>query len=70
MYSDAIKHKYPEYCQLAGLCDTNRHRMDIRNKRFTEGDAHFPEYKPVSPVKTYTADQFDLMLEEQKPDTV
>ena len=64
MFSDAIKYKYPETCDLVGLCDVNQGRMDLRNKRFTEGGKN---RAPVPAVKTYLASHFDRMMAEQEP---
>ncbi|MDD3926075.1 MAG: Gfo/Idh/MocA family oxidoreductase [bacterium] len=70
MFSDAIVHKFPAYGELVAICDINPGRMMVRNRRFAEGDPVFPDYPKVPPVMTYAADEFDLMLRKEKPDTV
>jgi len=59
MFTRAITETYKDTCELVGLCDTNRGRMDLRN-----------EGLPGGPVPTYAADDFDRMVAETKPDVV
>ena len=63
MYIEAILKTYPDSCRLAGFCDVNQGRMDFYNEELQS------KYN-VEPVATYLADQFDRMIEEQKPDVV
>ena len=61
MYSDAIADTYSENCQLVGFCDTNIGRMKLRQTQLPEGH-------PAVPM--YSAEDFDKMIAEQKPDVV
>lgn len=71
MYSEAIVGKYRETSELVGICDRNAGRLAVRNRLFLEPDPErFPGRAPVPVVKAYTSDQFDVMLKEQKPDTI
>lgn len=70
MYTDAIVYEYAEHNELVGLCDSNQGRMDVRNRRFTEGNPFSPEYPKAPAVKTYLAEDFDKMIAEQNPDVV
>ena len=63
MYIEAILKTYPDSCRLAGFCDVNQGRMDFYNEELQS------KYN-VEPVATYFPDQFDRMIEEQKPDVV
>jgi predicted dehydrogenase len=63
MYIKALAVDYTKIAQLKAFCDTNQARMDFWNKELVK------EYKhPV--VKTYKAEDFELMIKEQKPDVV
>ena len=70
MYSNAIRYDYSDYCELVGICDVSRGRMDLRNKKFTEGEPSIPKHPKLPPVPTYTDKQFGKMLKEQHPDSV
>lgn len=63
MYLDAVADTYKQYAQLVGMCDISRIRMGYHNRRLAE------LYK-LPPLPTYTPDQFDRMIAEQKPDEV
>ncbi len=63
MFLDAIADRYKDSNQLVGLCDVSPTRMAFHNKRLADLHGH-------PPVPTYTADQFDKMIAEQKPDEV
>ena len=58
----AIAKQYRETCELVGFCDVNQTRMDYANN-IMQREGH-------APVKTYKAEDFDLMIKEQKPDFV
>jgi predicted dehydrogenase len=61
MYSEAIVEKYPESCQLVGLCDTNAGRLQDR--------VEWAEAHQVK-VTGYNSKRFEQMIEETKPDCV
>ena len=61
MYTEAITEAYAETCQLVGLCDTNRGRMELRRSELPDGHPS---------VQIYAAEDFDRMIAEGKPDTV
>ncbi len=63
MYYQAIATQFAETSCLVGLCDVNQVRMDYANRCLQE------EWN-VTPVPTYPADQFDRMIQEQKPDAI
>ena len=63
MYIKALAVDYNKIAELNAFCDTNQTRMDFWNKELKN------EYKHA-PVKTYKAEDFDLMIKEQKPDVV
>ena len=63
MYIAALAVDYTKIAELKAFCDTNQGRMDFWNKELKT------EYKHA-PVKTYKAENFDLMIMEQKPDVV
>ncbi len=63
MFTTAMLDTHKEYCTLMALCDTNQGRMDWWNN-------YFQEKYGTGPFKTYGADEFDLMIKEQKPDVV
>jgi predicted dehydrogenase len=62
MYVNAVANTYRDSCELVALCDLSQVRMDWYNQRI--------EAEGGTPLPTYTADQFDKMVEETKPDTV
>ncbi|THF81741.1 Gfo/Idh/MocA family protein [Cohnella fermenti] len=59
----AIAKHYRDTSDLLAFCDINQTRMDYANKRLKDEY----DYKEVA---TYPCDQFDRMIEEQKPDAV
>ena len=63
IYTQAILKEYAAYSELVGLCDLNRGRLELCNRKLVE------TYKTPS-VPMYSDDQFDTMIEEQKPDIV
>src|SRR5664279_4725339 len=63
MYVDALSGKYNAFAELVALCDLSQIRMNWHNQRLQRLFG-----VPARP--TYTADQFDRMIAETKPDTV
>ena len=62
MYYNAVATTYSETSELVAFCDINRTRMEYANE--------FIEEKLGYKVPMYGADEFEKMIEEQKPDTV
>lgn len=62
MFYKALVTTYKTTAELTAVCDVNQTRMDFTNKAIVELGG--------KKVKTYTADKFDKMIKEQKPDTV
>jgi len=62
-YYHSIARDFPETCELTALCDVNRTRMEYAQKVLKD-TYNYPE------VSLYGIDEFDKMIEEQKPDTV
>ena len=63
MFSRALLDQFKEHGELVALCDLNQVRMDYYNRQFGERfDA--------APIPTYTPDQFDDMIREQRVDSV
>ena len=63
MFYFAIADKYSETSELTAFCDLNRTRMELAAKLMKEKfDYPTPEF--------YGADEFEKMIEEQKPDVV
>jgi predicted dehydrogenase len=63
MYIDAICAKYKEYCDLVALCDTSMTRIAYHNQRLVSIHEHVE-------VPSYSAGDFNRMLEECSPDVV
>jgi predicted dehydrogenase len=63
MYIDAICGTYQEHCELAALCDISSVRASYHNRRLAE--RHDRDEVPA-----YGAEQFELMLAQQRPDAV
>lgn len=63
MFIDAIVGTYQESAVMVGLCDLSQTRMDWHNQQIAE------EFD-AAPIATYTADNFDQMVAETKPDTI
>ena len=63
MFIDAIVGAYQNNAVMVGLCDLSQMRMDWHNQQIAEAfDA--------APIATYSADNFDRMVAETKPDTI
>jgi len=62
-FYEAIAKDFRDTAQLVAFCDINQTRMDYANKILKE------EFN-AEPVPTYMADQFDEMIEKEKPDYV
>ena len=62
MFYKALVTTYKDTTKLTAICDVNQVRMDFTNAAIKELGGN--------PAKTYKADEFDKMIEEQKPDTV
>lgn len=59
----ALAQNFRDKSELAAFCDINQTRMNYANQLLRE------KYK-YTEVPTYTADQFDQMIENEKPDFV
>lgn len=62
-FYEAIAKDFKDTAQLVAFCDINQTRMDYANKVLRE------EFN-AEPVPTYTADKFDEMIKNEKPDYV
>lgn len=62
-FYEAIAGTYQETAELVGFCDVNQIRMNYANEVIQE------KYG-VGPVPTYRNDQFDDMIQTEKPDVV
>lgn len=62
-FYSAIAASYRETSELLAFCDINQTRMDYANKLLTE-KYDYPA------VRTYKSDEFDRMIELEKPDAV
>lgn len=62
-YTKALVKDLRAECELAGICDNNRGRLELCNRRITG------ELKGKA-VPVYPDTQFDRMIKEQKPDVV
>ena len=63
MFIDAIVGAYQNNAVMVGLCDLSQTRMDWHNQQIAE------EFD-AAPIATYSADNFDQMVAETKPDTI
>jgi predicted dehydrogenase len=63
LYIDAICGTYREHCDLVALCDSSSVRVSYHNHRLAE--RHHRDEVPA-----YGAEQFELMLAQQRPDVV
>ena len=63
MFYEAIATRYKESCSLVGFCDMSQKRMDFSNSVLVEKCNHLP-------VPTYKSNEFDRMIDEQKPDVI
>jgi len=59
----AIAGKYADTCELTAFCDINRVRMEYAQKVLKENFGY-------GDIKMYAAEEFEKMIEEQKPDYV
>src|SRR5690625_4469785 len=59
----AMVRDFKDTCELTAFCDVNQTRMDYANKLLKE------KYEK-NPVHTYKAEEFDRMIEIEKPDIV
>ncbi|WP_438349399.1 Gfo/Idh/MocA family oxidoreductase [Paenibacillus sp. FA6] len=59
----ALARDYRDTSELIAFCDMNQTRMNYANQLLRE-KYDYPE------IPTYTADQFDLMIDREKPDVV
>ncbi|MBU4201101.1 MAG: Gfo/Idh/MocA family oxidoreductase [Verrucomicrobia bacterium] len=63
MYTEAFVGTMKASCELVGLCDNNRGRMELRNQQIAE-------LWKGKPVPVYSDRRFDAMIREQKPEVV
>ncbi len=62
-FYEAIAETFNDTCELTGFCDINRTRMEYAQKVLKDNFDY-------SGITLYGADEFDKMIEEQKPDYV
>lgn len=62
-FYEAVASTYGETSEMVAFCDINQTRMDYANRTLKE------KYG-VEPLPTYTPDQFDDMIRNEKPDFV
>ena len=62
MFREAIVHTHADSAELVALCDVNQSRLAL--------SAHQVPDKGGNGIATYLAEDFELMLAEQQPDTV
>ena len=62
-YAKALAKDLSTECELVGLCDKNKGRLELYNHRIKN------ELKG-RPVPLYSDTQFDRMIREKKPDAV
>lgn len=62
-FYESLAETYKDTSDLLAFCDTNRTRMEYANKILVEKLNYHP-------VKMYDIDEFDKMIEENKPDIV
>lgn len=60
----AIARDFQKTAKLTAFCDINQTRMDYANRLLQE------EYGHPGPIRTYKAEQFEQMIEQEKPDAV
>ena len=63
MFTTALLKDYPDSGELVALCDQNQTRMDYTNQ-------YYAETIEAAPLPTYTPENFDRMVEQQRPDCV
>ena len=62
-FYEAIAGRFKETSELVGFCDVNQTRMDYANRVIQDKYGH-------KPVPTYKFDEFDSMIQREKPDIV
>jgi len=62
LYQDGIEKTHARFGELVGLCDSNPGRIELARRRSAANGAPVPA--------GYTADQFDRMLRERRPEVV
>ncbi len=62
MYTKAVVEDFKDHCEMVGLCDINEGRLRMAREYAREHGG--------GEVKGYKAEDFDRMIEEQKPDCV
>ena len=62
-FYEAIAGRFKETSELVGFCDVNQARMDYANRVIQDTYQH-------KPVPTYKFDEFETMIEREKPDIV
>lgn len=63
-FYEALVSQYRETSELVAFCDINPARLEYAVNTLKEKYPDYPE------IRTYLADQFDEMIEKEKPDTV
>jgi predicted dehydrogenase len=63
LFVRAILNDYADRAELVGLCDVNRTRMEYYNRRLVSAGG-------AASLPTFTPDQFDRALAEQRADCV
>ncbi len=63
MWSGALATTYKDTCELTALCDINRTRLELGRKILVENLGYHD-------VNLYGADEFEKMIETEKPDVV
>jgi predicted dehydrogenase len=62
MFRNAVTDDFGDQCELVGICDSNEGRLNLSQSEIREITG--------GEVAAYSADQFDQMVEEQRPETV
>lgn len=62
-YYEALAGTYHDTCELVAFCDVNQTRMDYANRMLGEKFG-------MQPLPTYRQDEFDNMIQTEKPDVV
>lgn len=63
LFYAALATDYRETSELVAFCDLNQTRMDYANEQLTKKYDH-------RAIPTYKADEFERMIENEKPDTI
>ena len=69
MFYQAITTTYRDTAEYVGFCDINRTRMEYA-KEVVDTLCKKANLPPVADIPLYAADEFEKMIEEQKPDVV